>query len=290
MATANQPSPFGLSGDHIAGAKDGTVVCLLVVNRIPHFPKAAVTSILKCSTARIVVGYVSKSDIEDIPSDERVDFLDLSDHLIDSRRTYTHGEYREYGSDAFTNITALKWSLVEHCLTLGEPEAVIYSDVDVIWLDDAAYDVTASLRARHSVQLLVQSQDVSAAVWLPCGGFVAYRGSKRALEIVRQCNQRHHEALLHLPPEGSVDDETVLRDYYPHSTPGEIQSLPQAAYPVGSLANLYRREAFLPGLDAPRPIIFHANFVIGIDAKIDLLTRVLRERGRFDAYLGLTED
>lgn len=264
--------------------KGGTVVCLLVVNRIPHFPKAAVMSILKYSTARIVVGYVSKSDIEDIPSDDRVDFLDLSDHLIDSRRTYTHGEYREYGSDAYLSVVALKWSLVEHCLTLGEPEAVIYCDVDVIWLDDAAYDVTAAFRARPAVQLLVQSQDVSAAVWQPCAGFMAYRGSKRALEIVRQCNKRHHEALLHLPPEGSVDDETVLRDYFPHSTPGEIQSLPQAAYPVGSLANLYRREAFLPGLDAPRPIIFHANFVIGMNAKAELLNRVLQELDRVDSH------
>jgi len=241
-------------------------------------------SILHCSTARIVVGYVNKSDIEDIPSHERVDLLDLSDHLIDTQPNDTNGTYREYGSGAFASVVALKWILVDHCLTLSQPDAVIYCDVDVIWLDDAAYDVTAAFRARPAVQLLVQSQDVSAAVWLPCTGFVAYRGSERALEIVRECRNRHHEALLQVTPGAYIDDETVMRDYYPHSTPGEIQSLPQAAYPVGSLANLYRREAFLPGLGAPRPIIFHANWVIGMKAKAELLNRVLRELGRAEPH------
>jgi hypothetical protein len=219
-----------------------------------------------------------------------VEFLDLSSHVDPARWLDTQGEYREFGTAASGTAIALKWTLVEHCLTHGEPAAVIYSDVDVIWLEDAGHDITAAFKSTPGSHVLVQSQAANAAVHLVCMGFVAFRGSARALEIARECGRRNRADLIAAGRDGYVSDEEVLQGYMGDAAPGEILYLPQAAYPVGTLANLYRREPLLPSIEAPRPLIFHANFVIGIDAKLELLTRVLRELGRLDAYLGFDDD
>ena len=247
-------------------------------------------SILYGSTARVVVGYVDEEDIADITHHERVEFVDLSRHVAESRRADTHGEYRDYGTGAFSTAVVLKWKLFEHCLTQGDAEVVIYCDIDVVWLEDVAHDLAAAFRAAPAAQMLVQSQQINAAVQLPCMGFVALRGSARALEIVRECGRRNQQKLLAAAPDEHVSDERILQEFIPEAGPGEIQNLPQAAYPNGALANLYRRDPLMPGVTAPRPLIFHANFVIGVDAKIELLTRVLRELGRLDPHFGLADD
>jgi hypothetical protein len=268
----------------------GVVVCLLVVNHIPRLPTAAVMSILHRSPARIVIGCVDRDHVRDIPLDDRIQIVDLQEHVHEGRRADTRGEYRDYGSGAFSTAVALKWRLIEHCLTHRAPDVVIYSDIDVVWLEDAAFDISAAFQVFPAAHVLCQSQQVSAAVWLPCMGFVAFRGSPRALQIVQECDRRHQQALIGAPPDAHVSDEDTLRDVREETAAGEIQDLPQAAYPVGALANLYRHEPLLPGLETPRPVIFHANFVVGIDAKLELLKRVLLELGRLDPYLGFDDD
>ena len=271
-------------------ADDDAIVCLLVVNRIPRLPTAAVMSILHRSPARIVVGYVEPKDIENVPHHERVEFVDLSAHVAEVRRADISGEYREYGSEASSTSLALKWRLLEHCLTQNNPEVVIYCDVDIVWLEDVAHDITAAFRTTPATHLLLQSQQVNAAVQLPCTGFMALRGSDRALAIVRECSRRNDQALLVAAPGEFVNDEDIMARYLVDAAPGEIQNLPQTAYPVGSLASLYRRDPLVPDLEPQRPLLFHANFVIGVDAKIKLLRRVLQELDRLDPYLGLADD
>ena len=75
------------------------------------------------------------------------------------------------------------------------------------------------------------------------------------------------------------DDEYVVRGVIA-AMGSSVAELPQVAYPVGSLARMYADVNIPVPLPKQTPIIFHANFVTGVEKKLEFISWFLTEIGR----------
>jgi hypothetical protein len=56
---------------------------MLVVNKIDRLPLISITNILRTCDSQIVVGYIDRKDIGDIPQNPRITFIDLGPDFKD---------------------------------------------------------------------------------------------------------------------------------------------------------------------------------------------------------------
>lgn len=111
-------------------------ICFLVINRIRELPAISISSALERTSADIKVGYVNQEDIQSLPQSPRIECLDLtrmSAKTEDSIKQST-GSYVSFDQDDFFELVRMKWRLFTEIL--NEYDAILYSDVDVIWLQD----------------------------------------------------------------------------------------------------------------------------------------------------------
>jgi hypothetical protein len=108
-------------------------------------------------------------------------------------------------------------------------------------------------------------------------GFVAFRNSAQSLAIVRECSILHQKMLLSKP---RIGDDDVITAYYKESGMSEgIYQLPQSSFPVGNLLNLFAKRSLFPGLIPAKPYIYHSNFVVGVERKIETAYLFFRNQG-----------
>ena len=94
------------------------------------------------------------------------------------------------------------------------------------------------------------------------------------MELWENCQKNHLEGLATNPYLG--EDDVITKMYVDLNYPNWIGELPQSSFPVGRMLNLYRKSSY-PGLEMQSPVIFHANFVVGIKNK-RLLLRILNRQ------------
>lgn len=89
--------------------------------------------------------------------------------------------------------------------------------------------------------------------------------------FISEAESRHRKEILSNPKVG--DDDIVTMLYSEKGFPDWFVELPQSTFPVGNMLNLYIRKSYFPGLSSPKPFIFHANYVVGLQNK-RLMTRI----------------
>lgn len=246
-----------------------TIVALLVINQIPELPVAAIHSVLAHSDAEICVGYLNHEDIVGLEFSDRVHFQ----KLISISNQNFQGKYKDFSESQFYQIVQLKWQLLELLLDTDH-ELIIYTDLDVIWLQDPIKPISESLGLNQDVSVLIQSFTTNPSEPKLCMGFVALRNSNFSKLLVAECKQIHSKLILSNPKLG---DDDVVTKYYVESGLGQnVQLLPQATFPVGSFLNLYTTRPKFPGLGSPQPYIFHLNYVVGLRNK-RIMLRLLKK-------------
>lgn len=255
------------------------IACVLVASEMGELPTLAVHSILCRSGVPVIVGFVDKKHIHGMPEVERVNFFSLAE-LVPAAISEAVGKgYRKYGTSAFSDLTLLKWLFVKHVADQYPHSIVVYSDVDVVWLEDAAFDLREAFEGNAQHSVLIQSQRVSARVSLPCAGFFAIRGSAEGHHFIDEVIRNFHQQVLGDGDTEYRDDEFVVRRVIA-AMGSSVAELPQVAYPVGSLAIMYADVKIPVPLPKHTPIIFHANFVIGVEKKLKFIYWFLTEIGR----------
>jgi len=166
--------------------------------------------------------------------------------------------------------------LLDAILRMGF-DVLIYSDLDVVWLQPVDSIVLDTFAARPEVDLLIQSLTRNPSSPELCMGLAAFRNSPRTLELIATASELHEGMSLNKSRVGDDDVITELfkRLGYPHY----ILELPNAIFPTGNMLNLYRRREAFPGVKAPSPAIYHSNFVIGLENK-ELLIRIFLTRSQ----------
>lgn len=244
-------------------------VCFLVINKINFLPSIAIESCLKATNSHLYIGYVSKSDLKGLPVSPRISYVDLGEAAREAG--VVTGEYKNFTQDEFFKLVVLKWVLISNCLSQSGSPFVIYSDLDVMWLNDPADDLSTSFSRYESVQILVQDFTSNPGIPNLCMGFAAFRNSTRCREIIADLNQLHLDMLHENSKFG--DDDVVTRYFRVHQSL-EIGLLPQSTFPVGSMGKLFSQKTFFPGIESPKPYIFHANFVVGNANKVSYLVLI----------------
>ena len=253
------------------------IVALLLINRIPKMPLMSISSILKQSNSNLVIGYISEADTSELPKDSRISYLDLSAEALELGIANTDGKYQSFDKDSFFSLVQLKWKLLERLLLSNPEQNLIYSDLDVFWIRDASQLVEKSFDANPRLNLLIQNFTAEPSLPQLCMGFVAFRNSAQSLAIVRECSILHQKMLLSNP---RIGDDDVITAYYKESGMSEgIYQLPQSSFPVGNLLNLFAKRSLFPGLIPTKPYIYHSNFVVGVERKIETAYLFFRNQG-----------
>lgn len=250
------------------------MVAFLVINQIAELPVASIRSVLNNSDSDIRVGYLNYQDIEGLALSPRIEFIKLNP----LPNFELKGGYKDFSESLFYQIVQLKWQLLEN-LFKSDFELIIYSDLDVIWLSNPITPLENVFLQDSNVQMQIQSFTSDPSDPKLCMGFVAFRNSSSTREIVAACKKIHVDSLENNPKFG--DDDAVTKFYNENRMTSKILLLPQSTFPVGSLLNLYSTRPIYPGLAAPKPFVFHVNYVVGLQNK-RIMLRLLRRRFDFE--------
>ena len=246
-------------------------IVYLVINRIESLPTLAINSVLTNSDSPIFIGTVRAIDRENLPADNRINYVDLSEDAVRLGIPITKGEYESFEKDEFFSLVQLKWALFKKVSEISKCEIMVYNDIDVFWLRPLLPALTDAFSISTKAQVMIQHFS-----WIPgqpqlCMGFVAFRLGSYFDKLIERAAELHAQMLKTNPRSG--DDDVMTKLYTSEQFPQEIQLLPQTTFPVGNLLNLYSKRDEFPGLRPFDPFIFHSNFVVGLRKKI-LITKV----------------
>lgn len=249
-------------------------VCLLVINKIDLLPKIAVSSILLESQCHIFIGYLNLKDVQDFTGNPRISLIDLSfaakELGIDNNTT----GYQDYLESHFFKLVQLKWALLAQASLLTSCNYLILNDFDVIWLKDASSFIEDAFEIFQGTQVLIQDNSSNPANPSLCMGFAVFRLNDSAKDLFEKLAGKHSRMYA---LDNSIGDDGVISDYFINEGGHRIiRLLPQSVFPTGNLISLYSPRFLFPGLAAPVPYIFHANYVIGLRKKLLLLFALRR--------------
>lgn len=247
-------------------------ICLLLVNDIPLMPQIAIESILVSTDQPVFLGFVNQEDVKHFQQNHRIHLIDLSANYEALGIENSDGLYSGWTNDDFFRIVQLKWQLLRKVLASGY-SFVIYSDLDVVWIDDAYREIGKTFAKRPEVSIQIQSFTRNLDSPKLCMGFIGLRNDQRSLDFIETGAKKHSEELKSNPRIGDDDVATLM--YSMWKFPSWIVELPQTTFPVGVSFNLFRAKMAFPGLKAQEPFIFHANFVVGLENKVMLMKSFL---------------
>jgi hypothetical protein len=245
-------------------------ICFLVINDMQQLPRVAINSVLKNSEAPIYVGYVNEVDVAIVPKHSRVKLIHLKPFTSNQR-----GKYQDFGTSGFYEAVYLKWSLFLKLLDLNY-DFVIYNDLDVVWLRNAGEAMKNFFNRIERIDLAFQSFTRDPVGPLLCMGFFAFRNTDFSRRFIRECESEHLAAI----ESGLLigDDEIVTKGYIDSGFSEKFWELPQSTFAVGNFLDLYLGRSRMPGVNKPKPIIFHANYVVGLHNKLFMLRLMLGKK------------
>lgn len=258
-------------------------ICFLNINEMGKMAHASIQSALDATDCPIFIG--TDIDVEvmgDIfPSNPRIHYVRLK--IGDGLSNTGTRHYQDFNSDLFYQIVIYKWQLINRMLEM-EYDYVIYSDTDVYWNSNPVSDLLLAFKKDESKEILIQDATLLAGEIRLCMGFVAIRNSNESAALISKANALHIEMSKARDRVG--DDDVISEMYQEAEVHRTIARLPQISYPVGIFLNLYTSKDAFPGMRAPEPFIYHANFTIGLNRKYLLMKRFHSGRGpsRFSRY------
>jgi hypothetical protein len=240
-------------------------ICFLVINNIEELPHVAIKSALNNSGLPVIVGYVAENDINPL-RDLPVKFV----KIMEVETPVKSGDYSAFDESDFYRIVMNKWQLLLQILP--EFDFLIYSDIDVLWIEDASAEIGSVFQNKAEVDLVMQSFGPSESSPSLCMGFIGVRNTERSFDFIRICKSKHKELISTNPLIGDDDVATaVLRDL---NYPLWLHRLSPIYFPVGNTLDLFTGKQSYPGIGAPKPFIFHLNYVVGLKNK-RLMMRVI---------------
>ena len=241
------------------------VLAFLVINKIDELPKLAIQSALDVTKNRIVVGFVNKEDIVELPKSDRISYKEIGSEMDFDIRTYK-------------DIQDLNFFKIVQLILKENVRFLIYSDCDVFWNRDPIPEIVKGFDKFPNVNMYIQSDTRAVHYLVPCMGFVAMRSNKALRDFISECKIAHEELSLSNLRVG--DDDVVKAKIEEYGQPEWIRELPQSTFPVGALLGLYKSKSSFPNVTNPAPYIFHANYTVGLRNKRLMMRMFLSGRQR----------
>lgn len=180
-------------------------------------------------------------------------------------------QYQNYGNAAFARFTVSKWAAIRSLLNAGY-RRVTFADADVAWMRNPLPLLQHVLK---TFEVAAQTEGTEHFPPAFCTGFMSWRKSEFTLRLLEQL-ERFHVATVET--EATAHDQVVFNRIVAGS-PGLTQrifGLSELLFANGLIATAVAvRDAALERILTGRiePIIFHANWTMGLERKRLLLQR-----------------
>jgi len=180
-------------------------------------------------------------------------------------------KYQNYGSEAFSRITASKWPAIRFLLGSGF-RRVTYTDADIAWIRDPMPLLRAALQA---YEIAIQTEGLDNFPPQYCTGFMSFRNSEFTIVLLTELEKINFETLRSEP---DANDQVVFNRLIVGSRGmiPRIFNLSELLFANGlSAGAMSSCDDELTKIMVRRiePMIFHANWTVGIDNKRRLLQR-----------------
>jgi len=178
--------------------------------------------------------------------------------------TLDNQSYSEWGSTGFNEVTSYKWLILIDALKRGYKNA-IYSDVDIAYI--ANFDEYIN-NISSQYKLGMQSESLPKYPAECCTGFMFFRSDTiHLLEQIVEINKANIS---------SGNDQDIFNKIYSQNIniQKELFLFPEALFPNGLHYKNFLQDPYDPIRGKLQPFIFHANYVLGLEAKIALLKKV----------------
>ncbi|MFY9655294.1 MAG: putative nucleotide-diphospho-sugar transferase [Methylocystis sp.] len=222
----------------------------LLTNSLLTMREAGVTS--------NVVIYGAADELEDfqppIDNCQLVNIVAGADHFFD------------WGTAGFSSIMELKLKIISGLLR--DFKDILYVDIDVAWIQNPLDHLRQTMTV---YDIVFQREPKSVFPSEPCFGFFAARSSPLAISFF----QKQYDLFVERRKlNEAIPVQATCREFFQlhPSFLKEIHFLSDYLFPTGPLRPLLLNSAPFPGLiDAGRPYIFHANWIVGGKEKESLL-------------------
>jgi hypothetical protein len=263
----NRFQPSGRSGFEDA-------IVLVVSSGLPDFVRNALLTIARAGVADCAICLAVPADALPEMQAASVGFQQVCYIPLEEVRPDDYSamvRYQNYGNAAFARFTVSKWAAIRFLLNAGY-QRVTYADVDVAWIRDP---LPLLRRVLQIFEMAIQTEGTEHFPPQFCTGFMSVRNSEFTLRLLDQLERLH---LATVETEPSAHDQVVLNRLLAGS-PGLTQrifGLSELLFANGLVAAaLGARESALDQILAGRiaPMIFHANWTLGLERKRLLLQR-----------------
>ena len=246
--------------------KKDEVILIVVSNGLPDFIRNAIASIRRCEGATTICIALPKDALAEVKvavsGFRNVEFAVLEELWDFDYSAMT--KYFHYGSKEFSRFTASKWKAIRYLLERGFSR-VIYTDVDIAWIRSPSPILRQAL---SHFEIAIQTEGVESFPPQYCCGFMAFRNSEFVTGLLK------HLEKLHALREEPADDQVVFNELVATSSDllHRIHGLSELLFANGLSAGKSSVNSDILVTEVS-PMIFHANWTIGLENKRLLLQR-----------------
>ena len=97
-------------------------------------------------------------------------------------------EYIDFSQNQFFQIVQLKWVLISELLR-SNYKYIIYSDVDVVWINNPIPGLEAFFNKNSNIDIQIQSFTHAPEKVRLCMGFIAIRNCKNVTDFISICRK-----------------------------------------------------------------------------------------------------
>ncbi|HEY5413022.1 MAG TPA: putative nucleotide-diphospho-sugar transferase [Caulobacteraceae bacterium] len=178
--------------------------------------------------------------------------------------------YSDWGTVEFKTFTIVKWFAIRWMLARGASQ-VVFSDIDIAWIR-SPLDYLRWIA--KSYDLAIQNEGIALGKAVACTGFMSLKNTPGIDEMLSELIDRQAASI---EAGENLDDQDILNAYLDAHGKAYKRTwlLPEAQFPNGLFAPMFSAPEKLQAwpLSLIRPMIFHANWCVGLQAKRERLER-----------------
>lgn len=254
------------------------IVCLLIGNETWDLQERSIRSIRLHHPYQDIIAYYSLSEDRDAILEALKDFeveaVDIGQPGL--LMSTSASKYSNYNSLEFNIKTSFKWLAILGAMST-RLEDVVFIDADIVLLSPLPFDTLSKIWEHYDI--LIQDEGNNIFPKHPCTGFMGLKCCESNITLLERL---HKEQCAAIVSGTSMHDQTIFYNHISReiSIYKSIYFLPQLLFPVGYMGPVYDRFNAAPeGLRLQSdPIIYHANWIVGIKGKAALMDAMLKDK------------
>ena len=255
---------------------DSYKIVIVISGGLKEFVLNTLISIQNCgiSLSNVEI-FTPQSSITKLKDLDAINFTGQITAIEDITKNQEHlnesSEYHDYGSDRFGKFTLYKWKAIKHTLSQGVAK-VIYTDVDIAWRQ-SPIEILDQIGQMYD--LAIQTEGNSGFPPHCCTGFMSFVNTEISHQILDSLIKLH-SSVAQTNPE--FHDQIIFNNLI-YANPDLIKKiffLSETRFACGLSAKLMSAsDEMIESIQTgqPAPIIFHANWTVGLLNKKLMLQR-----------------